>query len=116
MPDVFNPVDVEREIDAIRNRIAAGVVFVSNAEAAAKAARRDYDRAYAHAYLSTEGAPVHERKYRATLATMVQREAAEIAESTFEHAKRQAWALNHELAAWQTISRSVLAMYGAVKA
>lgn len=111
----FNPVDVENKIDETRNRIAAGIKVVSNAEDHAKAQRRAFDVAYALAYLNAEG-PIPERKYRAVLATVDKREIAELAETQFNHAKRTAESMDKELFAWQSISKSVVAMYNAVRA
>jgi hypothetical protein len=110
----LNPVDVERHIEEVKNRIANSVRVVSEREASAKAARTAFDKAYAQAYLAAECA-AHERKYRAVLATITAREAAEVAEGAFKYAERMAHALDKELFAWQSISKSVIAMYGAVR-
>lgn len=112
---VHNPADIERRIEELANRIAKGVTVISNAESAARAARRDFDLAYAHAYKKAEG-PVNERKYDADIATMPHREKAEVAELAFKHAERTAKALEKELIAWQSIGSSVRTMYGSVRA
>jgi predicted transcriptional regulator len=112
----LNPVDIEAKIDEVKNRIANSVKVVSEREAEAKAKRTDFDAAFAHAYLAAQDYPAHERKYRALLATVDQRRAAEVAESAYRYAERKAHALDKELFAWQTISKSVVAMYGAVRA
>ncbi len=101
-------------IEETKNRIANGVTVVSNAEAAAKAARTASDKAFAQAYVASES-PAHMRKYEALLATIEQREAAEVAEVAFHHAERTAWAVKDELGAWQSISKSVVAMYEAIR-
>jgi len=115
MADPHNPVDVESKIEETKNHIAKGVDIVTAAENAAKAARRAFDEAYAYAYLNAKGS-IPEKKYKATIATLKEREAAEVAEVAFADTERRAWALNHELGAWQSISKSVVAMYGAVRA
>jgi hypothetical protein len=112
--DPHNPVDVEAKIEATTNFIAKGVDIVTAAELKAKAMRRAFDEAHARAYLNAEGT-LPEKKYKAILATLSEREAAEVAEVAFSDTERRAWALNHELGAWQSISKSVVAMYGAVK-
>lgn len=117
MTDVpLNPVDVERKIEETSNRIAMSVRIVSDREEEAKAKRSAFDEAYAYAYVAAFDYPAHERKYRATLATMAERQAAEVAETAFKRAERKAKALEKELFANQTISNSVVAMYKAVRA
>lgn len=111
----LNPVDIERRIDEISNRIAKSVSVVSAREAEAREKRTAFDEAYAHAYLAAQDSPAHERKYRATLATVKERREAEIAETAYKYADRKASALEKELFAWQSISKSVVAMYGAVR-
>ena len=112
---VFNPADIERKINECANRIADGVQIVTKREREAREKRREFDRAYALAYVQSE-APAHVRKYEADLATMDQRKAAEDAEVTFKHAERQAKALEKELVAWQSVGASVRTMFGAVRA
>lgn len=109
---VHNPVEAERRIDETVNRIAKGVSVVTAAEREARATKRAFDLAYAHAYKRAEG-PVHIRKYEADILTMAQREEADNAEIAFRHAERTAKALEKELFAWQSILNSVRAMYGA---
>lgn len=111
---VLNPVDAEKKIEELSDRIAKGVRVVSGAEREAKAKRRDFDLAYAHAYKRAEG-PVHERKYTADIESMHHREAAENAELAYRHAERTAKALEKELIAWQSIASSIRTMYGAVR-
>lgn len=109
--DVLNPADAESKIAEISDRIARGVSVVTGAERDAKARRREFDLAYAHAYKKAEG-PVHERRYTAEIAAMPHREAAENAEIAFRHAERTARALEKELAAWQSINSNIRSMYG----
>lgn len=109
---MLNPVEVEQTIWSVSNDIARGVAVVSSAEQAASKARRVYDLAYASSYLSASG-PAHEKKYRAEMDTAQERADAEIAEVAFEHAKRQMRALEGRLSAFQTISKSIIAVFGA---
>lgn len=108
---VLNPVDVERKIEEISNRIAKGVAVVTKAEKDARDKRRAFDLAFAHAYKRAEG-PAHERKYTAEIEAMPHREAADNAEIAFKHAERTAKALEKELFAWQSINGNIRAMYG----
>ena len=111
MSDVLNPVDVEQSIRSIANRISNGVRIVSDSYAAFLAAERDYDRAYAGAYLAHKG-PAHEKKYAAELATADERQARDVADVAYRYADRTARALDAELRAFQSIGASVRAMYG----
>lgn len=111
MSEVLNPVQVEQNIRTLANNIARGVTVVSNTEAVARQARREYDVAYAHAYINHKG-PAHEKRYQATIETEAELEAADVAELAFRHAERTARALTEELRAWQSVGASVRAMYG----
>ena len=112
MSDVLNPVDVETKIQEVSNRIANGVQVITGAERDARAKRRAFDLAFAHAYKNAEG-PAHERKYSAEIQAMPHREAAEVAEIALHHAERTAKALEKELFAWQSINGNLRAMYNA---
>jgi len=108
--EVLNPVDAERKIQELSDRIARGVGVVTAAEREARAAKRAFDLAYAHAYKRADG-PAHERRYTADIDSMPHREAADNAEIAFRHAERTAKALEKELMAWQSIGSSIRAMY-----
>jgi hypothetical protein len=110
--EVLNPVDIEHAIRECSDRIHKGVSVVSNLEAVARKARRDYDAAYARAYMSHKG-PAHEKRYGATLETTAELEKADEAEVAFKYAERQARALAEELRSWQSVGASVRMMYGA---
>lgn len=112
---VLNPVDAEKKIAELSDRIAKGVGVVTAAERESRAAKRDFDLAYAYAYKKAEG-PAHLRRYEADIDTMGKRETADIAEISFKHAERTAKALEKELLAWQSINSNIRAMYGAVRA
>jgi hypothetical protein len=113
--DVLNPVDAERKIQELSDRIAKGVGVVTSAEREARAKKRAFDLAYAYAYKHAEGS-IKEREYAADIETMPHRELADNAEIAFKHAERTAKALEKELMAWQSINSSMRAMYGAVRA
>ena len=109
--DVLNPVEIEQNIRTCAERIHKGVTVVTNAEAEFRTADRDFDTAYAKAYLAYDGA-AHAKRYGADLATMVEREVRDVAELAFKHAERTARALEAELRAWQSVGASVRTMYG----
>lgn len=109
---VHNPVDIERKIEEISNRIARGVSVVTNAERKAREAKRAFDQAYALAYQRAEGS-IKDREYDADIRTMHFRKEADDAEIEFKHAERTAKALEKELFAWQSINGNVRAMFNA---
>lgn len=107
-----NPVDVENSIRDIVNEIALGVRTVSDALERYRAAERAYDLAFARAYMRHTG-PAHERKYEAEIATEAERAARDVAEVAWRYAERVAKSQESELSGWQTIAKSIVAMYGA---
>jgi len=111
----LNPVDVERKIEEVKNRIASGVKVVTAAERDRKAKKREFDLAWAHAFKRAEGS-VEDRKQQAVIDSMPHREAADNAEIAFKHAERTAEALTKELFAWQSINNTIRAMYNAAGA
>lgn len=106
----INPVDIESAIRKIADRIARGVLVCDERYRAHLDAQRDYDAAYARAYLEHDG-PAHEKRYAAELATEQQRTARDVADAAYRYADRQAKALDAELRAWQSVGASVRAMY-----
>lgn len=109
--EVLNPVDIENAIRKCSERIRNGVKVVTEARKTHQKAKRDYDRAFARAYLDYDG-PAHERKYAAELATDKEREAMDVAEAAFKYALELSEALRDDLRALQSIGASVRAMYG----
>lgn len=110
--EVLNPVDIELLIRKVSNDIAKGVRVVSTAHKAKLDADRIYDHAFAVAYMAHEG-PSHEKKYAAEKNTQQERINRDAAEVAYQHAQRQMRALEGQLSAFQTISKSVQQMFGA---
>lgn len=108
--EVLNPVDIERAIRELANRISNGVRVVSDRYRDFLDADRAYEQAFARAYMAAEG-PAHERKYAAELTTGREREVRDAADVMYRYADRQAKALENELRAYQSIGASVRAMY-----
>lgn len=106
----LNPVEVENLIRDISNRIAKGVKVVSDRYGIYLEADREYDRAYASAYLAAEGS-IKDREHKATLECIAQRQVRDVAEVAYKHADRLAKALELELRAIQSIGASVRQMY-----
>lgn len=109
----LNPVDVENAIRDAVATVAEGVAVVSARLEQYRKAQREYDLAWAHAYMGA-GGNMEERKQSAVIACRVLRESLDVAEVAWRYAERRAKAAESTLSAYQTISRSVQAMYGAV--
>jgi len=110
MSEVLNPVQIEQSIREVSNRIAEGVAVCSARYAAFLAADREYDRAFAAAFMAHEG-PAHAKKYAAELATQDERQARDVADAAYRYADRTARALENELRALQSVGASVRSMY-----
>lgn len=110
---VLNPVDIENAIRETAERISNSVKVCSERYETFLTADREYDRAFAHAYMNADG-PAHEKKYTAELATYDERSARDVADAAYRYADRLAKALDLELRAYQSIGASVRAMYGVV--
>lgn len=107
---VINPVDVEKAIREVSERIAKGVKICDEHYRRFLDADRAYDAAFAKAYLEHQG-PAHEKKHGAELATAQQRQARDVADAAYRYVERQARALDSELRALQSVGASVRAMY-----
>ena len=110
MDRVLNPVDIETAIRDISERIAKGVPITSKRYREFLDADREFDRAYARAYLNADGS-IKDKEMTARLETMAQREVRDIAEVAYRHADRLSEALEGELRATQSLGASVRMMY-----
>ncbi|MBF6276999.1 hypothetical protein [Nocardia nova] len=108
--EALSPVQIEAAIRDTANRIAASVRVCADRYTVFLTADREYDRAYAAAYMRADG-PQHERKYAAELATTQEREVRDVADASYRYADRQAKALENELRALQSCNASVRAQY-----
>ncbi|QDH93292.1 hypothetical protein QC999_gp58 [Microbacterium phage Cressida] len=109
---VLNPVEVEAAIRNAVETVTQGVDEVTVRLQTYRDAERVFEVAEATAYMRATG-PVEERKRKALLATQMEREAMEVAEVAYKYAERRTRAAENTLSAYQTISKSVTAMYGA---
>ena len=107
-----DPVDVEWQIEDVKNYIHTGVDIVNNAEAKAKKARAKFDLAFALAIGKTDGPPSLAR-FKATVATEDERRDADNAEIAYKHAERKLGGLEKELFALQSILKSAGNMFNA---
>lgn len=110
MNEPLNPVQIEQNIRQVSNRIAEGVKVCSARYKDFLDADREYDLAFARAYMAHEG-PAHEKKYTAEIETIDLRRARDDADGLYRHADRKARSLNEELRAWQSVGASVRMMY-----
>ena len=111
MSDIF-PAQVEQKILEISNRIARSASECNKRYQALLEAERAYELAYAQAFVQAECAQT-EKKHRAIIATADLKEKRDIADAAYRYADRLAKALQAELMAYQSVSRSVLATFSA---
>lgn len=107
---VLNPVDIENAIRETAERISNSVRVCTVRYETFLTADREYDRAFAQAYMNADG-PAHEKKYTAELATYEERSTRDVADAAYRYADRLAKALDLELRAYQSIGASVRTMY-----
>ena len=102
----LTPPQVEQRLADLLDRLENGVKVVAAADGEATRLRREYDRAYALAFINAEGS-MDIRRYVAVEQTIGQREAAEIAEVALRHAKTLLSAVRDEVEIMRSISASV---------
>lgn len=112
MGEVLNPVAVEQAIREAVHLVTEGVDVVTVRLREYREAERLFDLAWARCYMSSKG-PVEERKQQCILATEQEKMALDIAEVAYKFADRKTRAAESTLSAYQTLSKSVMAMYQA---
>lgn len=112
MTEIANPVAVEQAILTCKNNIARGVTICSELLDTYLRLDREYDFALAQAYIDYDG-PQTEKRHGAVLGAAAEREARDVAYVAHRTAERRMESLEKELGAWQSVSKSVTAMYGA---
>lgn len=110
MTEPHTPVSIEAAINHCANRIAKGVGVVNDRYKAYLTANRDYDYAFAQAYLAYDG-PAHAKKYAAEIETTHLRELRDVADAAYRYAAKQSAALEDELRALQSVNKSVMSTY-----
>jgi hypothetical protein len=110
--ETLNPVQVEEAIREAVNEVSKGVVEYARVLTQFQDAERAFDLAWAHSYMGRTG-PVEERKQASVIATITEREALDIARVAFKYVDKRLRAAESRLSAYQTLSKSVMAMYGA---
>jgi hypothetical protein len=109
---VLNPVEVEQAIRESVATVAQGVDVVTQRLAAYRDAQWRFDQKWAATYMMAEG-PVEERKQQCVLSCADEQAKLDVAEVAYKYAERKTRAAESALSAWQTLSRSVTAMYHA---
>lgn len=108
----LTPIAVEDHIRELTSRIAKSAGVCNSRYSDFLTADRDYDRAYAQAFLDHEG-PQGEKRYAAELATTSEREKRDTADAAYRYADRLSRALQAELMAYQSLNKSLVAQFGA---
>lgn len=106
----LNPVTIENHIRELSNRIAKSASVCNSRYIEFLDADREFDKAFAHAYLAHDG-PQSEKRYAADEATMPERERRDVADAAYRYADRLSKALQSELMAYQSLNKSVLAQF-----
>ena len=106
----YNPVRLEQALQDCANQIAKSVPICGELYTQFRTAERNYDLAFASAYVNADG-PAHEKRYRATLATAEQREKLDVADAAYRFADRESKAAEAELRAIQSLGASVRQAY-----
>lgn len=109
------PEEVERFLIDIASQVDRGVDIVAEAEREASEAEREHSEAFAREYLDAKG-PQTEKRYKAELATSGLRLRRDVTRLAFAHAQRRLRGLETKLSAYQTVAKSVTAMFGAPSA
>lgn len=112
MSEVLNPVEIEQGILAAVAEVAEGIRVTSDRHSTYLEADHAFDLAWSRSYLSSTGT-VAEREARCELAVEEERRTRDVAEAAYKYADRRTKAAESRLSAFQTLSRSVTAMYGA---
>lgn len=110
-PQQWNPASVENAIYQASQRISNGVLKSDAAYRAFIDADREYDLAFAKAYLRHDQSPAHERKYLAEVDTHNERQARDVADAAYRLMDKQMKALMAELDALRSIGTSVRQAY-----
>lgn len=108
----LNPVETEAGIRKVARMLHRGVFVVTKAEEDFRTKDREYERAFAQAYLGYDGA-AHAKKYAAEVATQQLRAERDVLELAFNHAARLQRNLERQLDAVRSVNTSVREMYRA---
>lgn len=106
----WTPVTIEARLRAIANENAHLIGQAQDYHRAYLIATREYDIAFARAYLNYDG-PAHAKRYAADLHTEDEREARDVAEVAYRHVERMLRGKRDELDALRSVGVSVRQAY-----
>ncbi|AZS07454.1 hypothetical protein PBI_DUKE13_115 [Mycobacterium phage Duke13] len=110
--DDLDPVTVEKRIQELVEALDVALLEWRALFRAHKEADRNFDQAYALAKINVDkDVPYADRGQHATLETMDEREAKDIALEAFKYAEERLDAIKKALSAWQSLSNSIRAAY-----
>ncbi len=108
----LTPIRVESRIQELVGSLSDALVAWKKAFGQWKKAEREYDVAFATAKINVSSdVPYNDRGHHATVATVDQRTAKDVAEEAFRYAEKRLDAVRSALSAWQSINRSVQMAY-----
>lgn len=108
----MSPIEIEAELNRLRQEISRFVLVVAWAERQAAEAKTAYDRAFAFAAIAAEGNSTEKKWAAETHPDVVTaRDKWDVAEQTAKLQKGHAAALDKGLSAVQAINRSVIAHF-----
>lgn len=113
MSKLETPDDVQARIRDLSNLIAKGVPIFTERLEAHLTADAAFEVAFARAFVAAE-CPQSEKRYRAVIATVDERNQRDVAKVALEYAKYTLSSLEKELGAYQSINKSINTIYGAV--
>jgi len=108
----LTPIRVESRIQELVDALSKALVTWKKSFGTWKTAEREYDVAFAKAKINVSSdVPYADRGHHATLATVKEREAKDVAEEAFKYSEKCLDATRSALSAWQSINRSVQMAY-----
>lgn len=112
MSDVLNPVELEQQIQDVKNTIHRGVEIFTQKHKVFLKAETDYEHAESVAYLEHDG-PQTEKRHAARVAAYEKRLEMDDARAEFRYVEKKLDAYMAELSALQNLNKGVRAMYNA---
>lgn len=108
----LNPVKVEKRIQELVQSLSDALVEWRALFRAYKEADREFDRAFAAAKISVSSdVPYNDRGAHATLKTMNERAAKDVADEAFKYSEHRLDAIKKALSAWQSLGKSITTAY-----
>ena len=112
MSEVLNPVDLENQIQDVKNTIHRGVEIFKQKYKAFLDAQTAHEQAESVAFLMHDG-PQTEKRHAARIATVDHKQAVDDARAEYKYTEKKLLAFMAELSALQNLNRGVRAMFNA---